>query len=151
MLGQCISSMLNLSQGCVPLLLAIHDYWYIQRRRPKEDRLAETNEPSKYSLEILGSNGRNILPALCLGVANALQSYVFASPRSTYICPLSSSARVMIPLLQIVSTLLDCYVLLSLVAVVRTPICEEPVLKTRIAPAVLAHVFLVNRQIPDLF
>ena len=91
-------------KGYVPVLLAIYDYWYIQRRRSKSDDSSHPN----------GRNLRKFWPALFLAAAYTVSAYVMGSPRSTYICPLSSSANVGVPIMQILSVLLDCYVLIRL-------------------------------------
>lgn len=68
---------------------------------------------------ISGRPDSRILPALCLCAAGVLQTYVMAGPRSTFICPISSSARTTVPLLQIVGVLIDCYVLVNLMTIVK--------------------------------
>ena len=97
-------------QAYLPLLLAIYDYWYIQRRRPKSDRPHGAN----------GKASRYLWPAAFLTAAYFVQTYAMDAPRSTYICPLSSPANAGVPLMQISSLLLDCYVLLKISAVAST-------------------------------
>ena len=93
--------MLTFMKGYVPVLLAIYDYWYIQRRRSKSDDSSHPN----------GRTLRKLWPAVFLTAAYTVKAYVMGPPRSTYICPLSSSANVGVPIVQILSVLLDCYVL----------------------------------------
>ena len=91
-------------QGYLPLLLAIYDYWYIQRRRPKSDSSSRAN----------GRTLRNVWPAVFLAAAYSIKASEMGAPRSTYICPLSSSANIGVPSMQILSVCLDCYVIISL-------------------------------------
>ena len=108
-----------LNQGYLPLILAIYDYWYIDRRRSAADGF-EVNS------HLLASNGggKHLLPAICLSIAYAFQAYATASPRSTYICPLSSNARITVPMLQILGVLLDCLLLISVESVVGVSVTE---------------------------
>ena len=91
-------------KGYVPVLLAIYDYWYIQRRRSKSDDSSTPN----------GRTSRKLWPALLLTAAYTVNAYWMGPPRSTYVCPLSSRANVGVPIMQILSVLLDCYVLIRL-------------------------------------
>ena len=110
-----ILSLLN--KGYLPLILAIYDYWYIDRRRSAADS-------SEVNSHLLASNrgGKYLVPAICLTIAYAFQAYATASPRSTYICPLSSDARITVPMLQIFGFSLDCLLLISLESVVGVPV-----------------------------
>ena len=96
--------MLKSLKGYVPVLLAIYDYWYIQRRRSKSDDSSQPN----------GRTLRNLWPTLFLTAAYTVNACWMGHPRSTYICPLSSSANVGVPIMQILSVLLDCYILIRL-------------------------------------
>ena len=66
-----------------------------------------------------------------------------SDPRSTYICPLSSSANIGVPLMQIVAILIDCFYLLSISEITNTA-------KTNTSPKsdnplrVVGSIFLVN-------
>ena len=123
----------DICQGYVPLLLAIYDYWYIQRRRPK----SESSTPVK------GRTFRHLWPAILLTAAYSIKISVMRDPRSTYICPLSSSAKIGVPLMQIVSILIDCFYLVSITEVTNTanmstyPKNENPLV-------VVGSIFLVN-------
>ena len=65
------------------------------------------------------------------------------APRSTYICPLSSAANTGVPIMQISSLLLDCYVLLKISEVASTE--NLGVLKeSNSASVALGCIFLVN-------
>ena len=97
-------------QGYLPLLLAIYDYWYIQRRRSKSDRRHGTNVRTS----------RHLWPAAFLTAASSVKIYAMDAPRSTYICPLSSVANTGVPIMQISSLLLDCYVLLKISVIAST-------------------------------
>lgn len=50
---------------------------------------------------------------MVLTAAYSVKVSVMGTPRSTYICPLSSSANISVPFMQILVTLLDCYFLVS--------------------------------------
>ena len=65
------------------------------------------------------------------------------APRSTYICPLSSSANTGVPLMQTLSVLLDCYVLVSISEVAATAKAEAYP-KSENASVVVGCIFLVN-------
>lgn len=123
----------NSCQGYLPLLLAIYDYWYIQRRR------SESGKPSRAN----GSTFRKIWPAIFLTAAYSFKASVTGAPRSTYICPLSSSANFSIPLMQILSTLLDCYVLVTLSGIASKAKWGAPPKNDNVS-VVLGHICLVN-------
>ena len=104
-----ISTILNpmhsdLCQGYLPLLLAFYDYWYIQRRRPKSELPFPTN----------GQTFRHLWSAVFLTASYTVKASVMGTPRSTYICPLSSSANSGVPSMQILSILLECYILTTI-------------------------------------
>lgn len=120
-------------QGYLPLLLAIYDYWYIQRRRPESDRPLRTN----------GKTLRPLWPAAFLAAAYSVKTYAMDAPRSTSICPLSSAANIGVPIMQISSLLLDCYVLLKISEVASTASLD--VLKeSNNASVTLGYIFMVN-------
>ena len=66
-----------------------------------------------------------------------------AAPRSTYICPISSSATVGVPFMQILSVFLDSYVITSLsglasaAKVDTSPKSYDPLV-------IMGWIFLVN-------
>ena len=123
----------NYCQGYLPLLLAIYDYWYIQRRRPKSDTSYRAN----------GSSFRNLWPAIFLTAAYHFKASFMACPRSTYICPLSSIANIGVPFMQILSTLLDCYIIVSVSSIASeakwdaSPKSDNP-------SVLLGHILLVS-------
>ena len=120
-------------QAYLPLLLAIYDYWYIQRRRPTSDRPRRTN----------GRASRHLWPAAFLTAAYSVKTYAMDAPRSTYICPLSSAAKTGVPIMRISSLLLDCYVLLQMSEVAST--ANLDVFKeSNNASVVVGCIFLVN-------
>lgn len=122
------------AKGYLPLLLAIYDYWYIQRRRPESDNSFRGN----------GRTLRNLWPATFLTAAYALKASVMGAPRSTYICPLSSSANTSVPSMQILSVLLDCYVLVTISGVASTAVLDASP-KSDNPSVVVGCIFLVNR------
>ena len=123
----------DLCQAYLPLLLAIYDYWYIQRRRPKSDHPHRTN----------GKASRHLWPPAFLTAAYSVKTYAMDAPRSTYICPLSSAANTGVPIMQISSLLLDCYILIKISEVASTETLS--VLKeSNSASVALGCIFLVN-------
>lgn len=65
------------------------------------------------------------------------------APRSTYICPLSSSANTGVPFIQILSMLLDYYVLVGISGIAGT--AKMDVFPESDNPSVIVGcIFLVN-------
>ena len=120
-------------QGYLPLLLAIYDYWYIQRRRPKSDDASRVN----------GRTLRNLWPAILLAAAYSVKASEMGASRSTYICPLTSKANFGVPFMQMLSVCLDCYVITSLSGIASAAKVEKS-LKTDNPSIVMAWIFLVN-------
>lgn len=121
----------------VPFLLAIYDYWYIQRRK------VEPETASGKMDAVAGRVGSHVLPALCLCAAGVLQTLAMAPPRSTFVCPLSSSARTNIPLLQMVGVLIECYILLKIESGIKSRSTDTNA-RNEIA-VVLGAMFLVSK------
>ena len=65
------------------------------------------------------------------------------TPKSTYICPISSSATVGVPFMQILSVFLDCYVITSLSGVASAAKVDTS-LKSYDPSVVMGWIFLVN-------
>ena len=127
--------MLTSRKGYVPVLLAIYDYWYIQRRRSKSDDSSHSN----------GRTLRKVWPAMLLTAAYTVKAYVMGSPRSTYICPLSSIANVGVPIMQILSVLLDCYILIRLYWIIDSTKVETST-KSDNPSVIMGYSFLVIRD-----
>ena len=66
-------------------------------------------------------------------------------PRSTYICPLSSGANIGVPFMQVLSILLDSYVLVRTSDVASSAKMDAHS-KSDNASAVVGCIFLVNRS-----
>lgn len=120
-------------QGYLPLLVAIYDYWYIQRRRLKSDDASRAN----------GQTLRYVWPAILLTAAYSVNASEMGAPRSTYICPLSSSANIGVPFMQIISVCLDCYVITSLSWIASAAKLDKS-LKSDNPAVIMAWIFLVN-------
>ena len=120
-------------QGYLPLLLAIYDYWYIQRRRPKSNNPHHTN----------GHTFRRLLPAIFLTAAYSVKASATLAPRSSYICPLSSNAKTGVPFMQISSILLDCCILVTISEIASTAKADAYP-KSDNASVVVGYIFLVN-------
>lgn len=101
----------------MPLLLTVSNYWYMLRRR---EAIGQGSESISQSTSIHGG-ASYVWPAAFLTIANTFQSWAMSNARSTYICPLSSNACMTIPLLQILGSLLDCFILISIESLVLTP------------------------------
>ena len=129
----------------MPLLLAIFDYWYTHRRRGK---MAHGSE-SSFQLTVAYGGVNYMLPAAFLSISNAFQSLAMDSPRSTYICPLSSNARMTIPMLQILGVFLDSCILISIESLVLTP-TMDPSSAMVFSPAVLGSLFLLSSIISSI-
>ena len=127
--------MLKSMKGYVPVLLAIYDYWYIQRRRSKSDDSSQLN----------GRSLRKFWPATFLTAAYTIKAYVMGPSRSTYICPLSSSANVGVPIMQALSVLLDCYVLVR-VSWITSSAKVETSTKSDNPSVIMGSSFLVIRD-----
>ena len=130
------------SKSYLPLLLAIYDYWYIQRRKSRVDN----NGSPSMKLWTAGSHSQ-LVPAFCIGLAGVLQTFVIPESRSTAICPLSSRLRSVVPILQYLGVLLDCYILISTTALVKNPSANDST-RVRFDPITLSTVFVVNS--PDV-
>lgn len=122
----------DFSQGYLPLLLAIYDYWYIQRRRPEFDDASRAN----------GRTLRKLWPAAFLTAAYTVRASVMDAPKSTYICPLSSSANTGIPVMQVLSILLDCYVIVAISGVASTAKVDASPTSENLS-VVVGSIFLV--------
>ena len=86
---------------------------------------------------------RNLWPAVFLTAAYTVKASVMGAPRSTYICPRSLSANTGVPVMQILSTLLDCYVLVN-ISEVASAAKVEAFPKSDYPSVVVGCIFLVN-------
>lgn len=121
----------------MPFLLAVYDCWDIQDTRPSKET-AGASWPSKF----IRGRARYLLPAAILSGASILSSYHANALRSTYICPHFASAQRIVPALQTLAALLDCYVLVSIDRAIRRRITNG-VLSGNTASIVLGSTFLV--------
>ena len=97
------------SKGYVPLIIAVYDYWENQLRRPIEESL-----PSKWLKKAIRGPARYILPTSILSGVSIFNSIRTNSNRSTYICPISSTVAMVMPIFSILAILLDCCLLISI-------------------------------------
>lgn len=102
-------SLLMCSKGYVPLILAVYDYWENQLRRPIEESL-----PSKWLKKAIRGPARYILPTSILSGVSIYNAIRTNSNRSTYICPISSTVAMVMPIFSILAILLDCCLLISI-------------------------------------
>lgn len=102
-------SLLMCSKAYVPLILVVYDYWENQLRRPIEESL-----PLKWLKKATHGPARYILPTSILSGVSIYNSIRANSNRSTYICPLSSTVAMVMPIFSILAILLDCCLLISI-------------------------------------
>lgn len=127
------------SKGCVPLALAIYDCRHTRREHLSR---GETIQPTwlKYFFHI---RAKFVLPAALLSGSSIYTSIQANNVlRSTYICPISTSARNIVPILQLLAVISDCYVLISIDTVTRRR-AVNAVTTLSIAPLLLGSIFLV--------
>ncbi len=127
----------------MPSILAVFDYWYRKCRRASADNLSESNGDSVETRFGFFDRENSLVPAVCLTFANVLQPSALAAPRSTYICPLSSTTRANTLLVQLLAVLLDCYILFSSHKIFNPSGLVKPV-EDGGAVAAIGHTFLVS-------
>lgn len=109
------------SKGYVPLILAVYDYWENQLRRP----IIEEILPRKWLRKVTRGPARFILPISILSGVNIYNSIHTNANRSTYICPLSSTTAMIMPIFSILAVLLDCCLLISIEKFTRRGVDTE--------------------------
>lgn len=126
-------------EGCVPFIIAVYDYWYIQR-----SRLA-TVDNSRPGLvrRIIHGQARYLLPTAILSGASIYTSMNTGALRSTYICPLFASAQKTLPVLQFLAALADCYFLISIDTIARRRTTNAAV-TSDLTPVLMGSTFLVS-------
>lgn len=62
--------------------------------------------------KVSGDGGSYIPACLLLSVANVLSQWNFTGSRSTYICPLSSWGPILMPGVQVLSMVLECFIII---------------------------------------
>lgn len=129
---------LMVCQGCVPFLLAIYDYWYIQRSR----RATAINSRPAWLWRIVHGEARYLLPAAVLSGASIYTSMNTDALRSTYIRPLFASARRTVPALQLLAALADCFCLLSIETIARRRTTNAAI-TSHLAPVMICSTFMV--------
>ena len=102
------------SQGLLPLLLAIHDYWFKQRRQFADKIPAHDRKSGSLVRRAFLGQHRYLVPATVLSIIYAYTVSLKLSPPSTYICPTFNLSRLSIPLLQVVGLSLNLFILLNL-------------------------------------
>lgn len=83
-----------------------------------------------------------ILPAALLGGSSIYTTVNADVLRSTYICPNSTSAQTIVPFLQLLAVISDCYVLISLETICRRRPANAAI-NLNLAPMLLGSTFLV--------
>lgn len=114
-------SLLMFLKGCVPLVLVVYDYWENQLRRP----MMEENLPSNWLKKVIHGPAKYILPTSILSGASIYSSIHTNANRSTYICPLSSTAAMIMPVFSILAVFLDCCLLMSIEKFTRRGVSAE--------------------------
>lgn len=118
---QLMMSLLMFSKGCVPLMIVVYEYWENQLRRPR----MEESMSSKWLMKVTRGPLRYILPTSILSGVYIYISIHINANRSTYICPLSSTAAMMMPIYSILAVLLDCYLLINIENFMRRGVSAE--------------------------
>ncbi|KAL2041531.1 hypothetical protein N7G274_005913 [Stereocaulon virgatum] len=132
-------------EGFVPLLLTVSKYWYMLRRREAKGHGSDSISQST----AIHGGANYVWPAAFLTIANTFQSWAMGDARSTYICPLSSNARMTIPLLQILGSFLDCCILVSIEGLVLTP-AGDTSSNMVFNPAFLGSIFMLSSLISSI-
>lgn len=114
-------SLLMFSKGYVPLILVVYDYWENQLRRP----MVEETLPSTWLKKFARGPARYIVPTSILSGVSIYNSIHINANRSTYICPLSSTAAMIMPIFSILAVLLDCCLLISIEKFTRRGVSTE--------------------------
>ncbi|KAI4256939.1 MAG: hypothetical protein L6R42_005944, partial [Xanthoria sp. 1 TBL-2021] len=130
---QCIATGV---EGFLPLLLAVHDYWWKQRRRSADDNTSHDQKSGSFVQRLFLGQHRYVLPTTVLGITYVFIVSCTSSPQSTYVCPLSNLNRLGIPLMQALGVSLDFLVLISL------PAALEPQVSTAGATKAGTPVFV---------
>ena len=93
-------------QEFIPFLVAVHDYWHIQRLRKDQDTQKNHRRCCGFLVKTMTGQWRYFVPAIALSTALILGSETRYS-RSTYICPQAITGAQFTVLLQSLATLLD--------------------------------------------
>ena len=123
----------------MPFVLAIYDYWYIQRRR----YATGDNPRTAWLRRITHGHARYLLPAAILSGASIYSSMNTNALRSTYICPLFASAHKTVPVLQLLAALADCCFLISIDTAVRRRTTNAAI-TSDLAPLLISSAFVVS-------
>lgn len=118
---QLMMFLLMFSKGCAPLIIVVYEYWENQLRRP----MMEESLPSKWLKKVTRGPLRYILPTSILSGVNIYNSIHTNANRSTYICPLSSTAAMIMPIYSILAVLLDCCLLINIEKFMRRGVSAE--------------------------
>ena len=70
--------------------------------------------------KVSGDGGSYIPACLFLSIANVLWQWNFTGSRSTYICPLSSWGPILMPGVQVLSMVLECFIIIRAANVLTT-------------------------------
>ena len=71
--------------------------------------------------KVSGDGGSYIPACLLLSVANVLSQWNFTGSRSTYICPLSSWGPILMPGVQVLSMVLECFIIIRVADLLKKP------------------------------
>ena len=125
-----------LLQGFLPLLLAVYDYWYKERRKPEDDSTFSHQASKPWMQRSLFDEVRYLLPTALFSGTYASIAALESFPRSTCICPTSTFEGYGVPFVQVLGLLIDAYVLVTLSNFFNDPE------KRGAAPSIRAPVFL---------
>ncbi|KZF26037.1 glycosyltransferase family 90 protein [Xylona heveae TC161] len=133
-------------EALVPILLSFIPHW--KPPRPQTRRRTPLNgRAGNFLLTVINlcasSRLGTILAALLVSVGSYIGASISAGPRSTYICSIESGNRNFIPFLQILSCILDCYILWAFHILIRSRGRESYGSSTR-APLITSSAFLIS-------
>lgn len=122
----------------MPLVLAIYDYCYIQ---PGRYATLDNSRPT-WLRRITHGQARYLLPTAILSGVSMYTSMNTDALRSTYICPQFASAPRVVPVLQFLAALADCYFLVSIETIARRR-ATNAAIPSYIAPLLIGSTFVV--------
>ena len=117
--------LLTSHEGFLPLLIAICDSWCVWQWQPRGNGITKPySSPDDWGMpdprkDSVGIHGRFVLSGILIGLARFLAVGVLEAPRSTYICPSSSYGSFSVPTLQLLSILIDCFIIFRAAVIIR--------------------------------
>ena len=129
-------------QEYIPFLVAIYDYWHIQRLRMNQDPQKNHRRCCGFLVKTMTGRWRYFVPAIALSTALILGSETRYN-RSTYICPQAIPGAQSTILLQSLATLLD-YGILTLGSQLLEGLDLNNASGRPMAPVIVASILTVS-------